>query len=52
VDFQDAKEYREHYRTDWHRYNLKLKEKGGGPVSEAEFELVDADEMFCSYRDI
>lgn len=52
VDFQDAKKYREHYRTDWHRYNLKLKEKGGGPVSEAEFELVDADEMFCSYRDI
>ncbi len=52
VDFADAKEYREHYRTDWHRYNLKLKEKGGGPVSEKEFEIVDADELFFQDRGV
>ena len=46
VDFADIKDYREHYRTDWHRYNLKLKEKGGGAVSEKEFQLCDADELF------
>eukprot|EP00624_Nannochloropsis_granulata_P000524 evm.model.NODE_11975_length_8694_cov_15.978146.2 len=52
VDFDDAKGYREHYRTDWHRYNLKLKEKGGGPVGENEFEIVDADEMFFQDRGV
>lgn len=52
VDFDDAKGYREHYRTDWHRYNLKLKEKGGGPVGEKEFEIVDADEMFFQDRGV
>ena len=52
VDFGDAKDYREHYRTDWHRYNLKLKEKGGGPVSEKEFAVVDADELFFQDRGV
>lgn len=40
VGFADVKDHREHYRTNWHRYNLKLKEKGGGPVSEEEFSQV------------
>lgn len=40
VSFGDVQDHREHYRTNWHRYNLKLKEKGGGPVSEVEFSEV------------
>ena len=39
-------EYRSHFRSDWHRYNVKLKMKGVAPISEREFELCDADEFF------
>lgn len=38
--------YRSHFRSDWHRYNVKLKMKGVAPVSEREFQLCDADEFF------
>ncbi len=40
--------HREHYKSDLHRYNLKLKMKGGAPVSEEEFRLVDANDFFHS----
>lgn len=50
ASFEDTKAHREHFRSDWHRYNLKLKEKGGAPVSEMEFVAVDADEMFRTDR--
>ena len=39
-------EYRSHFRSDWHRYNVKLKMKGVAPISEREFRLCDADEFF------
>jgi len=39
-------EYRSHFRSDWHRYNVKLKMKGVAPISEREFQLCDADEFF------
>lgn len=39
-------EYRAHFRSDWHRYNVKLKMKGVPAVSEKEFLLCDADEFF------
>lgn len=39
-------EYRAHFRSDWHRFNVKLKMKGVAPVSEKEFQLCDADEFF------
>jgi hypothetical protein len=39
-------EYRAHFRSDWHRYNVKLKMKGISPVSEKEFLLCDADAFF------
>lgn len=42
VSFPDVDEQRTHYRSDWHRYNVKLKLNGGLPVSEADFaQLVD-----------
>ena len=39
-------EYRSHFRSDWHRYNVKLKMKNVAPVSEREFQLCDADAFF------
>lgn len=36
-------EYRSHFRSDWHRYNVKLKMKGVAPVSEKEFLICDSD---------
>ena len=44
--FANAAEYRAHFRSDWHRFNQKLKLKGVPPVSEQEFLLCDADTFF------
>uniref|UniRef100_A0A7S2Y670 C2H2-type domain-containing protein n=1 Tax=Entomoneis paludosa TaxID=265537 RepID=A0A7S2Y670_9STRA len=44
--FANAAEYRAHFRSDWHRFNQKLKLKGVTPVSEEEFLLCDADTFF------
>jgi len=38
--------YRSHFKSDWHRYNIKLKMKGVTPVSEQEFILCDSDAFF------
>lgn len=46
LTFGDTSAHREHYRSDLHRYNLKLKMKGLPPVSEDEFRLVDAEDFF------
>jgi len=44
--FPSASAYRAHFRSDWHRYNIKLKMKGVTPVSEQEFLLCDSDAFF------
>ena len=44
--FPTANAYRAHFRSDWHRYNMKLKMKGIAPVSEQEFLLCDSDAFF------
>ncbi|CAK5267797.1 unnamed protein product [Mycena citricolor] len=42
ASFLDVEEQRAHYRSDWHRYNVKSRLKGGPAVSEQEFlTLVD-----------
>lgn len=38
----DAKQYREHFKSDWHKHNLKRKMKGLHPLS-AEECLADTD---------
>ena len=38
VLFEDADNQREHYKTDWHRYNLKRKLVELQPVTEEEFQ--------------
>ncbi len=40
------KEYRAHFKSDWHRYNQKLKMKGISPIDEKEFLLIDSDAFF------
>jgi hypothetical protein len=44
--FSSAAVYRAHFRSDWHRYNIKLKMNGVTPVSEQEFLLCDSDAFF------
>ncbi|KAI0372738.1 hypothetical protein BV20DRAFT_1014803 [Pilatotrama ljubarskyi] len=40
--FVDVEDQRAHFRSDWHRYNVKVRLGGGSPVSEARFaQLVD-----------
>ena len=41
-----VKGYRAHFRSDWHRYNQKLKMKGVAPIDENEFLLIDSDAFF------
>ena len=38
--------YRTHFKSDWHRFNLKLKLQGVPCISEEEFKLCDADSFF------
>ncbi|KAI6149768.1 hypothetical protein BKA82DRAFT_997908 [Pisolithus tinctorius] len=40
--FADVDEQRSHFHSDWHRYNVKIRLKGGNPVSESVFaQLVE-----------
>lgn len=42
TEFVDVDEQRSHFRSDWHRYNVKIRLKGGDPVTESTFaQLVD-----------
>ena len=41
--FLDVEEQRIHFRSDWHRYNVKIRLRGGKPTSEVDFaKLVDS----------
>lgn len=44
--FDTAAAYRSHFKSDWHRFNQKLKLNGASPISEEEFKLVDSDSFF------
>ncbi|KAG2129227.1 uncharacterized protein EDB93DRAFT_1234588 [Suillus bovinus] len=40
--FADVTEQRSHFRSDWHRYNVKIRLRGGSAVTEPAFaQLVD-----------
>jgi hypothetical protein len=40
--FGDVDEQRAHFRSDWHRYNVKMRLNGGTPVTESAFNgLID-----------
>lgn len=41
--FVDVEEQRAHFRSDWHRYNVKIRLRGGKPTSEIDFaKLMDS----------
>ncbi|KAJ8094662.1 hypothetical protein PM082_010668 [Marasmius tenuissimus] len=43
ISFGDVGQQRTHFRSDWHRYNVKAKLNGGQPVAEQDFiQLLDA----------
>jgi ribosome maturation protein SDO1 len=44
--FASSSGYRAHFRSDWHRFNQKMKLQGASPVSEEEFKLCDAESFF------
>ena len=39
VAFKEACGQRDHYKTDWHRYNLKRKVAEMPPIQEQEFKV-------------
>lgn len=46
--FEDANDQRSHYRSDWHRYNVKARMAGKKVVSETEFSnIVNSQYFFC-----
>jgi ribosome maturation protein SDO1 len=46
--FETPSEFRAHFKSDWHRFNQKLKMKGCTPVSEKEFLICDSDTFFTN----
>ena len=44
--FHTTAEYRAHYRSDWHRYNQKLKSCQATAISYHEFMTCDAESFF------
>lgn len=48
----DMSKYREHFRSEWHRYNLKLKSKEQPLIGEEEFQGLNIEdvEMFLTSK--
>ena len=46
--FDTPSEFRAHFKSDWHRFNQKLKLKGCTPISEKEFLICDSDTFFTN----
>ena len=46
--FDNTSDFRAHFKSDWHRFNQKLKMKGCMPVSEKEFLMCDSDTFFTN----
>ena len=49
----DAKQYREHFKSDWHKHNLKRKTRNLPPLTTeeclADLEIIDAKEDLKEY---
>jgi ribosome maturation protein SDO1 len=48
--FASQAEHRAHFRSDWHRFNLKLKLQNAPPVDYNEFRNCDAESFFQTYE--
>lgn len=42
--FDDPKEHREHFRSDWHRYNMKRKNRNLPIMTEEEFNSLNEED--------
>jgi ribosome maturation protein SDO1 len=51
-EFTTPAEYRAHFRSDWHRYNLKLKLQQCAPIRYEEFVQCDAESFFTADTDL
>ena len=45
VGFEESKLHREHFKSDWHRVNLKLRHAGEACVTEEEFMMMESAAM-------
>ncbi|KAF1334767.1 Sbds family rrna metabolism protein, partial [Globisporangium splendens] len=45
----DMQRYREHFRSEWHRYNLKMKAKKMDVVSEDAFNALDPEDVKATF---
>jgi ribosome maturation protein SDO1 len=48
--FDTPAAFRTHFKSDWHRFNQKLKMKGVAPIGQQEFMMCDS-ETFCGGED-
>jgi len=54
AEFEDLSEHRSHFKSDWHRYNIKRKLREMSCIVEAEFSLLDSEsvEQFLNTKSI
>ena len=45
AEFSDVNDHRNHFKTIWHKYNIKRKSRGVEPISEAEFSILSDHEV-------
>ena len=45
TEFRDVNDHRNHFKTVWHKYNIKRKSRNVDPLSEAEFSILSEKEI-------
>lgn len=45
AEFSDVNDHRNHFKTNWHKYNIKRKSRGVDPIGEAEFSIMPESEI-------
>lgn len=54
AEFEDLSDHRTHFKSNWHRYNIKRKLREMALLEEAEFSLLDSEsvEQFLNSKNI
>lgn len=52
VGFDNKDRHREHFKTDFHRYNLKRKTKGLEPIDEKEFDSIEKADLESFFHEL
>jgi hypothetical protein len=45
AEFADVNDHRNHFKTTWHKYNIKRKSRNVDPIIEAEFNILSEQEI-------